>query len=269
MGISADLIYDVGSHAGEDSEFYLKKGFRVVAIEAVPELCEIAQKRLSAYVEGGRFTVLNGAIAETSQPIRFFVNNLNDDWGTTSLEWMRRNEGLGAGSCEITVRGLEFGQVLKEYGVPYYLKIDIEGADLLCVRALRDFASRPRYISLESTMTSWNGLLREFALLKELRYTKFKVVQQMNMNRQTCPFPAREGKYVDHRFDSGASGLFGEEAPGRWLTEAEALEKYQRIFRLYRLFAYYGIFTRVRLARPLVRMAGLDPGWYDTHAALY
>ena len=26
------LIYDVGAHRGEDTEFYLKKGFRVVAI---------------------------------------------------------------------------------------------------------------------------------------------------------------------------------------------------------------------------------------------
>jgi hypothetical protein len=33
-----DLIYDIGLHKGEDSEFYLKKGFRVVAIEALPSL---------------------------------------------------------------------------------------------------------------------------------------------------------------------------------------------------------------------------------------
>ena len=33
-GLENNLIYDVGLHKGEDSEFYLKKGFRVVAIEA-------------------------------------------------------------------------------------------------------------------------------------------------------------------------------------------------------------------------------------------
>ena len=33
-----DLIYDVGFHRGEDTEFYLAKGFKVVAIEAHPEL---------------------------------------------------------------------------------------------------------------------------------------------------------------------------------------------------------------------------------------
>ena len=36
----ADLNDDVGFHQGEDTAFYLKKGFRVVAFEAHPRLAE-------------------------------------------------------------------------------------------------------------------------------------------------------------------------------------------------------------------------------------
>ena len=36
-----NLIYDVGLHLGEDTEYYLKKGFRVIAFEANPELVDI------------------------------------------------------------------------------------------------------------------------------------------------------------------------------------------------------------------------------------
>jgi 16S rRNA A1518/A1519 N6-dimethyltransferase RsmA/KsgA/DIM1 with predicted DNA glycosylase/AP lyase activity len=43
------LIYDVGAHQGEDTDFYLKKGFAVVAIEAVPEFCKSLEKRFSYY----------------------------------------------------------------------------------------------------------------------------------------------------------------------------------------------------------------------------
>lgn len=267
--IQTDLIYDVGSHAGEDSELYLKKGFRVVAIEAVPELCELARRRLRAYIDCDRLTILNAAIAQTSGPVRFFVNNSSDIWGTTSEEWVRRNKKLGTYSSEITVEGLEFTSVLKEYGVPYYVKIDIEGADLLCVRALEGLTSRPKYISLESTMTSWEGLLQEFSLLTALGYTKFKVVQQMTVSKQICPFPAREGNYVDHHFESCSSGLFGEEAPGPWLTEEKAIKQYRKIFKRYRLFGNDGVFTSLPLVRRLMNKAGWGPGWYDTHAALY
>ena len=40
MAKHADLIYDVGFHHGEDTAYYLKKGFRVVAFEAHPRLAE-------------------------------------------------------------------------------------------------------------------------------------------------------------------------------------------------------------------------------------
>ncbi len=43
----ANLIYDLGSHNGQDSEFYLKKGFIVVAVEANPTLCDGLKLRFS------------------------------------------------------------------------------------------------------------------------------------------------------------------------------------------------------------------------------
>ena len=38
--VDRSLIFDVGCNDGQDSDFYLKKGFRVVAVEANPALCE-------------------------------------------------------------------------------------------------------------------------------------------------------------------------------------------------------------------------------------
>ena len=34
-GRADDLIFDIGMHIGQDTEVYLKKGFRVVAVEAL------------------------------------------------------------------------------------------------------------------------------------------------------------------------------------------------------------------------------------------
>jgi hypothetical protein len=33
-----NLIYDVGMHEGEDTQFYIARGFKVVSIEANPQL---------------------------------------------------------------------------------------------------------------------------------------------------------------------------------------------------------------------------------------
>jgi len=40
-----NLVFDIGMHRGEDSEFYLKKGFRVIGVEANQELCEEVIKK--------------------------------------------------------------------------------------------------------------------------------------------------------------------------------------------------------------------------------
>lgn len=44
----ADLVYDVGMNRGEDTEFYLKKGYRVVGFEADPLLVDQCRKRFAA-----------------------------------------------------------------------------------------------------------------------------------------------------------------------------------------------------------------------------
>ena len=52
-------IIDVGSHNGDDVDFYLKKGFKVVAIEANIELCNFMRDRFSDYIKNGILKIHN------------------------------------------------------------------------------------------------------------------------------------------------------------------------------------------------------------------
>src|SRR5262249_3619421 len=184
IGMQYDLIYDVGAHKGEDSEFYLLKGFRVIAIEAVPELCEDIRSRLQLYLQSGQLTLINAAIAECARPVKFFVNQANSVWGTTCENWAKRNERLGAPSRMITVAGVSFSEVLLKHGIPYYLKVDIEGSDLLCLRALSAFTSKPKYLSIETATRRWADVLGEFSTFRSLGYSRFKLVQQEDVSKQ-------------------------------------------------------------------------------------
>jgi FkbM family methyltransferase len=261
-----DLIFDIGLHKGEDSELYLAKGFRVVAVEAMTELCEFARNRLRHYIENGQLTIINAAIAEQSGSISLFVNEDKSDWGTTSLEWARRNEKLGTKWREVVVPAIKFGDLLHEYGTPYYTKIDIEGADLLCLKGFLESEEKPRFVSIESTKSSLKAVLEEFRLFAALGYSRFKVVAQHRIRSQTCPFPPKEGQYVDYKFEKGSSGLFGEEVPGPWLSEAEALEKYRLIFWKYLILGDDGLVGPLRRT-PLKALVPFG-GWYDTHATI-
>src|SRR5271169_4349229 len=71
--------------------------------------------------------------------------------------------------------------------------------------------------------------------LSGLGYCRFKIIDQSLVYLQRCPHPPLEGRYCNHAFELGSSGLFGDELPGRWLDMFEALEIYKGIFRGYAL----------------------------------
>ncbi len=265
--MKSDLIYDVGFHHGEDAEFYLTKGFKVVAIEAHPVLYQRGREKFSRYIESGRLTLLNLAVAENSGPISFFESD-NDVWGSIRRDAAKRNERLGAGFREIKVEGRRFGEVLRQYGVPYYMKVDIEGADLLCLKALTELDDRPKYVSIEAEVDVLSAIRHEVAALSGLGYSKFKIVRQGHVPLQSCPNPAREGQYVEFKFPYGSSGMFGEEAPGEWLSGDQAIETYRKIVRVQRLFGDKGWIRRLPFGNKVTNFIRPDVSWYDTHASL-
>jgi FkbM family methyltransferase len=282
----SDLIFDVGAHKGEDTAFYLSKGFRVIAIEANPNFCRVIEDRFREAVSDGSLVILNTAIAQHEGTIEFFVNEKKSVWGTTKRDWVDRNRQFGAGQIsEIKVSCEPLSNIVAKHGIPYYCKIDIEGADVDALASLSQDEA-PQYVSIESTKTSWDDLIDEFRLLRSLGYRRFKVIDQSLVSLQECPNPPSEGRYVDHQFEFDSSGLFGTEAPAGWLTALEAIEAYKNIFRGYALNGDSGLFTGrkslfhtlAEIQKGLFRIKGvshydnparmLPPvGWYDTHAA--
>ena len=267
--MDSDLIYDFGMHDGRDTAFYLAKGFRVIAVEAIPKLCAQASEVFADQVRTGALTIINRAVADTPGPVTFYTNP-QTVWGTVHQSWAERNAALGWPSDgTITVDGVLPSDLFASYGIPYYAKVDIEGSDRLCLEALLGFDDRPQYISVESEKVSFQALKREFDLLERLGYNRFKVVPQHKVPAQRPPQPALEGKLVQHVFREGDSGLFGEEAPGRWLSRSQAVALYRVIFTRYRLVGDRISGSKAlsaRIVRSGFRQVIGPAGWYDTHA---
>lgn len=267
MPYQSDLVYDVGMHLAHDTDFYLAKGFRVIAIEAAPDLVAAAEERFREAIVSGQLTIVHAAVTDTEGPVTLYINPTKSEWNTIRADWSQRNARLGAPSATaVTVPGLTFPTIVATYGTPYYLKIDIEGADLLCIEGLQP-PELPKYVSIESNKVDFDGLLHEFDVLTKLGYQKFKVVAQHKLPKQVPPKPAREGTYVSQRFSLYSSGLFGEEAPGEWMSADAAIDRYRRIFKRYEFRGDDGKLSRLPMGRLLMRFMH-QAGWYDTHASL-
>lgn len=279
-----NLVFDVGLHRGEDAEFYLKKGFRVVAFEANPELVAECEHQFRSCIAQGQLKIIQGAIAEPEafkagqRKIAFYRNETGSVWGTICPSWAKRNAKAECPSQIIEVDAVDFSQALREHGIPHYMKVDIEGCDTICLKALEAFRERPDYISIESDKTSFRKIRNEIDLFSSLGYKSFQAVEQSGIVSQSPPSTAREGRYTAHSFVIGASGLFGTELPGRWMSSQEILRLYRYIRAGYFLLGDDGILNRQfrgagRLRAQARRMLsrrtqGHVPGWYDTHARL-
>ena len=260
------LVYDIGMHKGEDSAFYLAKGYEVVGFEANPELAEACRMR---FTEENGVRIVEGAVAGAEQATVRFYRHPASVWGTIYPEWARRNSAF-AESTPVEVDVVDFAAILEEAGMPGYMKVDIEGADMLCLRALAEFEERPRYVSLESTKTDWQALLTELSVLEQLGYTRFAVVQQADIPGSEIVTETLAGEPLRYRFEAGASGPFGSDLDG-WTDRAGAEERYRGIFRRYRLLGDRSPLRRTKLGREALIRLGRRfkplPGWYDTHAA--
>ncbi|MFM9903210.1 MAG: FkbM family methyltransferase [Pyrinomonadaceae bacterium] len=270
-----NLIFDVGLHRGQDSDYYLKKGFRVVAFEADPENAAFCRERFAAEIGDGRLTIIEGAITEELLPngeagtVRFFRNEDHSLWGSTSVDWAVRNNVMGTTHEIITVKAVDFAKCLETYGVPHYLKADIVGSESICLRALLNFANRPDYISIRSEKVIFQRLEEEFELLERLGYNAFKAIKQ-DFHRIHPELPTTNGA-KRHTFEDGASGPFGEDSPGRWAGRSQVIRAYQRIFIKYWLFGDYSYLIQTERGRKFIAqmervVRGSIPGWYDTHA---
>ena len=173
----SDLVFDIGLWNGDDTSYYLAKGYRVVAVDANPTMCEAARKRFSQEISTGQLTIRNVGIAETQGELDFWVCS-DTEWSSFDPAMATRQ---GKEATSIKVKTVPFRQLLEEEGVPYFLKIDIEGSDSLCIRELAATGSRPAYLSFEC---SYDG--DDIDLLKSLGYNSFKCIRQ-NDYREITP----------------------------------------------------------------------------------
>lgn len=200
-----DLIYDVGVYNGDDTAYYLHKGYRVVAIEAHPKWAQDARERFADAIRDGRLTILNVAIGPEEGVAELVVNERHTDWTTLNTDLTKSQGWAGMATHVMEIRTVRFKDVLAEHGVPYYLKVDIETFDHYCLEDL-DPSDLPPYVSFEAQY------FRDLVMMRDKGYQVFKVIRQQD-HRQAHFDPAhykaahegpvREGKAGGKRPMSG------------------------------------------------------------------
>ena len=245
-----DLVFDIGLHNGADAAYYLDLGYLVVGVEANLLLAAHCALRFENEIRQGRLKVINAGVLKEPGEFSFYRNLCNDGWSSFLPE-----KGKKRGEWEeLKIPCVTTRQLIEEHGKPFFMKVDIEGADLQALHSITP-AIAPAYVSLE--LNCADPILER---LVELGYSAFKFVngetywptppifdhqigwRLLRKIGRLAPFvwnrisslPPRlrpnaeydpPGKYspAGYPFGPYSSGPFGEQAAGSWLTCAAAL----------------------------------------------
>ena len=252
-----DLVFDVGMNNGDDTAFYLECGFRVVAVEANDALCRQVAARLPKAIASGRLKILNVAVAGDPGQVEFWINEDHPEWSALDVASAARG---GHRHRKVKVPAVRFGSLLREHGVPHYLKVDIESADHFCLEGLRE-VGRPEYLSVEVSdvalvdacrdlgyrrfmlveqssllpIDDWTGPFGWTAqwsrILTAHRAFPFRLIRKLVGYQRIRSWGSRSRRFPGRDFPIGSSGDFGPNLTGTWISADEVKALWHRHHR--------------------------------------
>jgi len=178
-----NTIFDLGFYDGADSAAYLTGGYCVVGVEADPDLVAMALQKYAVWVASGQLRIANVAVApqgETSAWTVFYKSKCSKEWNsfikTVGCRACVPPHGVDMNACEqVQVTSTDCSGIFGTFGIPHYLKLDIEGAETGCFEAMKRFPAgteKPHFVSAEITELAY------LDALSALGYKGFKLVRQ-------------------------------------------------------------------------------------------
>ena len=245
--IHPDLVYDLGAHNGDDTAFYLSQGYRVVAVEPTPSLALRLKQRFATAIQDGRVYVLNAAITDANtEKADFYISR--SDYQSSLIKDISARESVIMDTIEVPARMLV--SLFREFGVPRYCKMDIEGYDARVINTISSDSGWPPYLSCEACCDNINEVNsneeRLYLTLDAMRsagYTAFKIVDQEHFailgetehfsylhslpGRIKAKLRALAGRPLP------TTAPFGEQLPGDWKDYATTKKYLTHHFREY------------------------------------
>jgi FkbM family methyltransferase len=143
-----DLVFDLGAHAGNRTRAFAAMGCRIVAVEPQPDFAQLLRL---LYARSPVVEVIEAAVASVPGQTPLFISERTPTVTTIAAPWheARAREPDFSGvrwDRRIDVRTTTLDLLIDRFGMPAFVKIDVEGSEPAVLAGL----SRPvRSLSFE------------------------------------------------------------------------------------------------------------------------
>jgi FkbM family methyltransferase len=122
-----DLVFDVGTNYGNYAEIFLQLGARVVCLEPNPDLIRGLKKRFRDKVK-----IINKGVSSRQETKKFKI--FKDQGHGTFHDSKPQGEKV---IKVINVETITLSELIEKYGLPKFIKIDVEGFEYEVLKTLK------------------------------------------------------------------------------------------------------------------------------------
>ena len=207
------IIYDLGSNNGDNIPYYLLKSDLVIAVEANPKLCEIIKKNFKKDIDNGKLVVENCIVTvlPDNEDRDFYLHRHHN----VLSQFLAPNKSILDQYLQVKLRSRNIISIIKDYGEPYYIKIDLEHYDSYILKELLLRNIYPKYLSIESH----SGEIIDI-IIQNGKYKSFKLVDGSQVPKR---YKNRIINNINYSFPIHSAGPFGNDIDGQWMEEKNFL----------------------------------------------
>jgi FkbM family methyltransferase len=128
---AGDLVFDIGAHAGNRARAFASLGCRVVALEPQPDFAQLLRV---LFGRSSRVEVVEAAVGDAPGRASLSISERTPTVTTLAAAWRdaRAREPDFAGvrwNRRIEVEAITLDLLIARFGVPAFVKIDVEGSE--------------------------------------------------------------------------------------------------------------------------------------------
>jgi FkbM family methyltransferase len=157
-----DLIFDIGANHGVKTAIFLELGGRVIAVDPdVSNQMALTERFLAYRLRRKPVVVVGKAASDRNSHETFWVSEPGFEMNTLSAKWakmLEKNPARFGRTFEFSqkrqVETVTLEQMISTYGLPFYIKIDVEGYE---PNVLKGLQTAVPYLSFEVNLPDFRS----------------------------------------------------------------------------------------------------------------
>jgi FkbM family methyltransferase len=160
-----DLIFDVGANVGAKVDVFLRLGARIVAVEPDETNQRVIRDKFLRYrLAPKAVSIVGKAVSDRNTLETMWIDAPGSAVNSMSPKWVeslksnkatfRHSHGGLAFASKKSVETVTLDELIRTYGRPFFLKIDVEGYE---VNVLRGLSAPIRFVSFEVNLPEFRS----------------------------------------------------------------------------------------------------------------